>query len=402
LAAINSPGASAAASNDTFQAGRVATIAAGHWVHDSYTAFLAPMLVVFKQTMGLSNTEAGLLSVFMQEASLVQPLIGGLADRFSVRYFVIFAPAATALAMSLLGVAPSYLALALLLTLAGLSSACIHAVGPVMVGNVSGRQKLGLGMSLWMVGGESGRFIGPLVIGFTITTWGAASTPWLMIGGVLTSAALLLTLKERMGRKAEFARQKASLREELRGKRKLLAVLLGFIIIHVFMSASLVTYLPILLHDEGESLWLASVSLSVLQAAGVVGALFGGTLSDRLGRRLMLFLAVAPTPVLMFLFLATSGWVRFPLLALLGLTSLSVTPIVMALVQESFPHNRALANGFYMALSFVIRSVVVVLTGQMGDLFGMRTAFAVCAVVPLLGLPLLRFLPGRQARASMG
>lgn len=114
----------------------------------------------------------------------------------------------------------------------------------------------------------------------------------------------------------------------------------------------------------------------------------------------MLFLAVAPTSVFMFLFLATSGWVRFPLLALLGLTSLSVTPVVMALVQESFPHNCALANGFYMALNFVTRSLVVLLVGGLGDLFGLRTAFAICAVVPLLGLPLLRFLPAR--RTSLG
>ena len=86
-----------------FETGRVATIAAGHWVHDSYTAFLAPMLIVFKQTFGLSNTEAGLLSVFMQEASLLQPVIGGVADRFHARYFVILAPMVTAIAMSLLG-----------------------------------------------------------------------------------------------------------------------------------------------------------------------------------------------------------------------------------------------------------------------------------------------------------
>jgi FSR family fosmidomycin resistance protein-like MFS transporter len=131
-----------------FEGGRVSTIAAGHWVHDSYTAFLAPLLIVFKQSFGLSNTEAGLLSVFMQEASLLQPVIGGVADRFHARYFVILAPMVTGIAMSLLGVAPSYLALALLLTITGLSSACIHAVGPVMTGNVSGK-RLGMGMSIW-------------------------------------------------------------------------------------------------------------------------------------------------------------------------------------------------------------------------------------------------------------
>jgi len=81
----------------------------------------------------------------------------------------------------------------------------------------------------------------------------------------------------------------------------------------------LVTYLPILLHDQGESFWLASVSLSVLQAAGVVGAMVGGTLSDRLGRRWMLFAAVLPTSIFMFVFLVATSWARFPVSAHPGL-----------------------------------------------------------------------------------
>jgi FSR family fosmidomycin resistance protein-like MFS transporter len=67
----------------------------------------------------------------------------------------------------------------------------------------------------------------------------------------------------------------------------------------------------------------------------------------------------------------------------------------MALVQESYPENRAMANGLYMALSFVIRSGAVVALGAVGDLAGLRTAFAVSAIVPLLGLPLLLLLPRR-------
>jgi FSR family fosmidomycin resistance protein-like MFS transporter len=182
----------------------------------------------------------------------------------------------------------------------------------------------------------------------------------------------------------------------LHGKGKVVAILIGFIIVHVFMSAALVTYLPILLHDQGESFWLASVSLSVLQAAGVVGAMVGGTLSDRLGRRWMLFAAVLPTSIFMFVFLVATSWARFPILLILGFTSLSITPVMMALVQESFPQNRALANGFYMALSFLIRSLTVLLLGWLGDLFGLRLAFVVSAVVPLLGLPLLLFLPAKR------
>lgn len=379
-----------------FEGGRVGTIAVAHWVHDSYTSFLAPLLIIFKQVLGLSNTEAGLLSVFMQEASLLQPVIGGVADRFNARFFVILAPAVTAFAMSMLGVAPSYLALAILLTIAGVSSACLHAVGPVMTGNVSGT-KLGLGMSIWMVGGETGRFIGPLVIGATIPLLGQARMPWLMIGGILTSLALYFTLPADRRSIGGLARGGTSLRQELKGKGRLLVPLLGFMAVHVILSAALVTYLPVLLYDAGETFWLASVSLSVLQAAGVVGAFFGGTLSDRLGRRMMIFLSIFPTSILMFLFLGASGWVRFPLLVLLGLTSLSITPVIMALVQESFPKNRARANGFYMALSFVFRSIVVIAVGRVGDIWGLRTAFTAAAVVPLIALPLLRWLPAKNA-----
>ena len=92
------------------------------------------------------------------------------------------------------------------------------------------------------------------------------------------------------------------------------------------------------------------------------------------------------------MFLAVSGWLQFPLLLLLGFTLLSVVPVVMALVQESFPENRALANGFYMALSFILQSGVAVAVGALGDWFGLRRAFVASGIVSLLGLPLIFLL----------
>lgn len=386
--------------NDQFQATRVGTIAAGHWIHDSYSGFLSPLLVVFKASLALSNTQAGLLSVIMQEASLLQPLIGGVADRFNVRYFVVLAPAVTGIAMSMLGVAQNYLTLAILLTIAGLSSACLHAIGPVMVGNVSGR-KLGLGMSIWMVGGEAGRFFGPVVIGAAITTITLKHVPWLMIGGLVTSGVLFLTLEDRQAdRHFGTDGPKVGFWALIKGQRRLLPPLMGFIGISVVMSAALQTYLPILLTGEGETLWLASVSLAVMQAAGVAGAMVGGTLSDRIGRRWMLFAAMLPSGVLMLVFLAIAGAWRFPVLLLLGFASLSINPVVMAIVQESFPQNRALANGFYMAFSFVVRSGVVLLLGWLGDAFGMHLAFTVTAVATLLAVPLVLILPEKATPAD--
>jgi FSR family fosmidomycin resistance protein-like MFS transporter len=382
--------------SEPFQTGRVATISAGHAVHDTYTAFLPPLLPAFVENLALTKTEAGLLTVFLQGPSLLQPFIGHLADRMSLRYMVILAPGVSATAMSLLGVAPGYAFLALLLMVAGLSSATLHSVAPVMAGRLSGT-RLGRGMGFWMVGGELGRTLGPLVIAtyFKLRPDSLAALPLLMAGGWLTSLLLYLTLRDVPGRLPSEG-QSRPWRQALRVMGPLLVPLVGIVVARAFMSSALTTYLPLFLREEGAELWLAGIALSVLEAAGIVGALLGGTLSDRLGRRAILTASFVTTPLLMFAFLMTSGWLQFPLLLLLGLTSLSVTPVIMALVQESLPENRALANGVYMSLSFVIRSGVVVVVGAMGDLWGMRLAFTACATIALLGLPFLIWLPSRR------
>jgi len=376
-----------------FQTDRVLTIAAGHAVHDTYTAFLPPLLPAFITRLSLSTTEAGLLTVFMQAPSLLQPLIGHLADRVSLRYFVILAPAVTAAVMSLLGVAPGYGMLTLLLLVAGLSSASLHSVAPVMAGRLSG-QSLGRGMGFWMVGGELGRTLGPILIVSAIQFLTLEGTPWLMVGGLVASVTLYIRLKDVPARPPN-AGQGLPWRQALQGMGPVLLPLVGIITVRSFMISALTTYLPTFLNREGADLWLAGASLSVLEAAGVAGALLGGSISDRLGRRRVLLVSLLSTTLFMFAFLASSGWARFPLLLVLGFTALSITPVIMALVQESFPENRALANGVYMALSFTIRSVAIITLGALGDLFGLRLAFTVSAAIPLLGAPLILLLPGR-------
>jgi FSR family fosmidomycin resistance protein-like MFS transporter len=387
--------AGAPPADEEFQTDRVVAITAGHAVHDTYTAFLPPLLPVFIETLSLTRTEAGFLTVFLQAPSLLQPFIGHLADQVSLRYLVIIAPAVAGVAMSLLGVAPTYGALALLLLVAGLNSAVIHAVAPVMAGRLSGT-RLGRGMGFWMVGGELGRTLGPLIIGLTLQYLTLQRMPLLMIGGFVASALLFFRLKDVPGRPPAGS-QALPWGNVLRSMGPFLVPLVGIVLVRAFMVASLTTYLPVFLADEGAELWFAAISLSILEAAGVAGALIGGGFSDRWGRRTIIAISLLVTPLLMFAFLAAGGWVRLPLLVLLGFTSLSVTPVIMALVQESFPENRSFANGVYMALSFVLRSGVVIALGLMGDRFGMSTAFAASAIIAFFGLPLLLLLPGRKS-----
>jgi len=379
----------------SFETGQVVTISAGHAVHDTYTAFLPPLLPVLIERFALSNTLAGLLSAFLQFPSLAQPVIGHLADRLSLRYLVILAPGVSATLMSLLGITPGFLWAALLLLLAGLSSASMHAIGPAMVGRVSG-DRLGRGMSYWMVGGELGRTVGPILIVSAIGLFSIRGIAWLMVGGWLASFLLFIQLRRVPGRPIE---DRAALpwRDAVLKMRPFLVALAGLQVVRSFSSVALTTFLPLYLEGQGQSLFWAGASLSILEAAGVVGALVGGSYSDRIGRRRILAASIVTTSALIVVFLLLSGWWQRAILPLLGFASLSMTPVIMAIVQECYPENRALANGLYMALSFIIRSLVLVAFGGISDWIGLQGGYVLSAILLLTGLI---FIPMFPVRAS--
>ncbi len=374
-----------------FQTDKVAILSAGHSVQDTYQAFLPALLPILIEKFSLMKTEAGLLSVFSSFPSLLQPIIGYLADNVGPRYFVILAPAVSAIMMSLLGVAPTYIVAALLLIVAGISSASIHATGPVIAGRLSA-QRLGMGMSFWMMGGEIGRVLGPLVIVSAVEYLKPQNTPWLAVGGVLTSVFLYFQLRNLNGRAFVHAAA-PPWREALKSMRPVLLPVSAVLLLRAFAFVSVTTFLPTFLTEQGADLMMAGVSLSVMQAAGVAGAFLGGSLSDRLGRRPVLIAGMTLSAITLFAFTSLEGWVLFPLLLALGFCLLSITPIIMATVQESFPDSRALANGVYMAVNFVSSSIVAVLIGAIGDLSSLRTAYYVSAALALASLPFILSLP---------
>lgn len=381
-----------------FQAGRVITIAVGHTVHDMYASFLAPLLPTFITNMALSKTEAGLLMVFLQSPSVLQPVIGHLADRVNLRALVILGPAVTGVLMSLLGAAPAYGVLALMLTLAGFSSAAFHSVAPPLAGRLAGR-RLGRGIGFWMVGGEMGYTIGPILLVSAMQLLGLRGLPWLMIIGVLTALFMASHLSAAQTAPAGNVRV-GSWRQVLPGIKPLLLPLIGITVLRSPMVAALTTFLPVFLRDGGASLWVAGASLSILQAAGVAGALTAGSVSDSLGRKRTLALLLATAPLCMLAFLSTRGLPQVGMLLLLGFTSLCVPTVLTALVQESFPEHRALANGIYGSMNFIIYALAVALAGAIGDWIGLRAAFLLGAGATLVALPLLLLFPGGKARTA--
>jgi FSR family fosmidomycin resistance protein-like MFS transporter len=161
----------------------------------------------------------------------------------------------------------------------------------------------------------------------------------------------------------------------------------------MFQAVSLTTYLPTFMNLEGASLWVAGASLSILELAGVGGALLSGTFSDRLGRKPILLVMAALSFLMMLLFLNVEGFWQIPVLLVLGFTALSPQPVYLALVQDHVPNNRAVGNGLYMSMNFLVRSLVVVLIGWAGDSFELRNAFLGSAIISLLTIPGILRLP---------
>ena len=179
----------------SFQTANVITTSIAHFFHDVYSSFLAPLLPMLIDKLGINLFQAGLLSVFQRIPTLFNPFIGILAERVHARYFIIITPAITAMSMSLIGVAPHYTFLVILMIVSGLSSAFFHVPSPVMIRKVSGEQP-GLGMSLFMVGGELARTAGPIAVIGAYSVWGLEGTWRLMPVGVLASLVLFYRLKD--------------------------------------------------------------------------------------------------------------------------------------------------------------------------------------------------------------
>jgi len=138
------------------------------------------------------------------------------------------------------------------------------------------------------------------------------------------------------------------------------------------------SYLPFYLKDLGDLSQDEAALWSGLVQAGGAGVM------------------TIAAPLAMLLFLNTRGWLQIAVLLLVGLTLLATTPVLMALVLERARETRALANGIYMALNFVITALATLTIGRMADLFGLHTGLSISAWVMLAGVPFVLLLPERE------
>ncbi len=389
---MNSPKTS-----EPFQTKKILVLSICHFIHDTYSSFFAPLLPLLIEKLSLTLTQAGFLSTVMQLPALMNPLLGSLADRTSVRYFIILAPATTAIPMCLLGLAPNYGVLLILLFITGISVAVFHVPAPVMVSRLAGDRK-GKGMSFFMTGGELARALGPMITVGGVSLLGLEGFYPIMIVGI--AASVWLFFKFRDVSITVKKKQPIGLFATFSNMRHILLPLAAILIARGFMHASLTTFLPTFVESETGNLWLAGMALTMFELCGVFGVMTSGSLSDHFGRRRILLVSLIGAPISLFLFAWIGSWIRFGALLVAGFTLLSTTPVMLAMVQEHAKSSPSAANGMFMLISFMARSAVVVIVGFIGDQIGLRTTYFISAALGLTALPFIFMLPGATKKSG--
>jgi FSR family fosmidomycin resistance protein-like MFS transporter len=280
-----------------------------------------------------------------------------------------------------------------ILLVVGVSSAFYHVPAPVMIRRLSG-DKIGSGMSLFMVGGELARTIGPLMIIAAIDIFGFEGSYPIMIPGILAAILLYFTVSDvKISGEVSGRGALRNISEAWNKNRRMFMMIFGIMSGRAFMLAALTLFLPTYMVEKGFSLWIAGISLSALELAGAAGALSSGFLSDRLGKKRVLITITAISPVFLFLFLITETYIAGTMLIVLGLALFAITPINLAIVQEREDDYPASANSIFMTLNFAATSVIALLFGALSDIISLEGTYYLSAALGLIAIPFAAFLP---------
>ncbi|MBC8343156.1 MAG: MFS transporter [Bacteroidetes bacterium] len=378
--------------NKKFQLANVVLVAFSHLLHDIYSSFLSPVLPLLISKFSLSYTYAGLLGSMQALPALLNPVIGSFADKIKMRYMVIITPAITSTAMSLLGLAPSYTFLVVLILIAGMSSAFYHIPTPVMMKKVAG-DRVGKGMSYYMIGGEVARTLGPIIIVGAVSFWGLEGTYRLIPFGILSSVFLYFRLgKVKISQ--DFTKEKqVGVVKTLKPLIPFFGMLTAYMACRGVMKSALTVFLPTFIILKGGSLWLSAAALSILQVGSVFGTYFSGTFSDKIGRKTTLLIIATISPFLMWLFIwFDQKIIMFALLALIGFFHFATAPVLLAMVQEIPGKRPAFLNSIFMTISFGIAALAAFFVGLLAENFGLETTYKFTAYIAMGGIPIVFFL----------
>ncbi len=370
--------------------------ALAHFSVDLCAGALPVIMVYLAHALNLTIAQTGfVISAYAISSSLTQPLFGYLSDRTGGRYQSALGLTCIAVFQGLLGFAPSYTALVIMACLAGCGSAAFHPHGASGASRSGGERKAAA-MSIFMLGGNSGYAIGPVIAAAAMAALGVhGSIVISLIGLTLVPLVLSAQHRSRAGNQPVRPMDIASPARHF-GLFAVIA-LMSIMFMRAWVQSATTAYIPIYFTQIAstsveEASRISSVNLFALAAGGLIG----GFLADRFGgRRVMILSWLIYAPMTLALF-TVAGPAVYLIAMLAGFVAGASWPPLIVMAQELFPRNAGVASGIALGFAFAMGGIGTAITGTLAEpeRLGLSASLMMLAALPLLSALVALALPG--------
>ena len=356
-----------------------------------------------KDALGLTLIQIGLLlGAYQMTSSLTQPIFGYLSDRYGGRWFAVGGLIWLAILQGLVGFMPTFESAVVISTLAGLGSAAFHPQGASGANIAAGEHK-SAGIAMFMLGGNGGFAVGPILAAVVLGWMGIRGTAVLGLIGLLI-APFLYFLTGRAQKQGDVKKQ-ASWRIELNPMFTTTAVVALILVmsLRAMSQQSFSSFTPQFFVDiAGFSKTQASALSSLMLFVLAFGTLVGGVLADRIGGAKVMAVSMLVSAPLMATMFLLSDWRAFWIAPFLGFASGAAWPPMLVMAQSLFPKNAGVGSGVALGFVFAMGGIGLQITGWLAEPehLGLLTSMLILSVVPLITAVLVMWLPNIQAKRT--
>ncbi len=373
---------------------------ASHMLNDMMQSLAPALYPVFRDTLGLTYLQLGLVTfTFQFTASLLQPLVGLYTDSRPKPYALPISMLFSLVGLVLLGLGGSYPMLLIAVATIGVGSAIFHPEASRVARAASGGRH-GFAQSLFQVGGNFGTSLGPLMAAFIVVPNGQRSVIGFTALALVAIAILTWVSQWHIAHRAAPKRNAPAPSAPLPRSLAIrsIAILIMLLFSKVCYLSSLSSYYTFyLIQTFGASVETSQILLFVFLGAVAAGTFIGGPIGDRYGRKFVIWasiLGVLPfTLALPYLNLA--GTIIDTIF--IGLILASAFSTIVVFAQELVPGNVGAIAGLFFGLSFGLGGIGAAVLGEVADLTSLTLVYRLCAFLPMIGL-LTYFLPDLRAR----
>lgn len=359
-----------------------------HCINDFGQGSLAALIPFFIANFGLNYYQSATI-IFCNTvvASIAQPALGYVADRWRVPWFIPVGFSITLVSISAIALATSYEMILALSLIAGLGAALFHPEAALLVNRMQSNE-LGNAMGRFAVGGSAGFALGPLLAS-GVYVFGAH---FLWVFTAIALIGVLLYVYAFTGSAATdvVGESKSSAKSTDTGANDWVSFGKLFFVIasRSILFSVLSIFIPILyitvINGEASA---SSLALTMYFAMGAVLTYMGGALSDKLGflKTVRLGNLIFLPSVLVFIFVPNI-WGFFGAMIPMAFGVFSQYGPITVLGQKYLAKNAGFASGITLGLGITLGGLVAPYIGHLADIYDVQTALMTLIPVGLMGL----------------